>query len=618
MRMSCHWAVLGMALGLASCSPTHPLSHTEATEFLDRYTAALATADTSEIYPFWSRRSLTRPGFDYMHVWIGAAIPLADWPRFLQEGGFRAVLDSVRSVDDYRILECHWRQDPAASPEPAAPPRRMRYYLVPEGGEWRLINPIDLLTTDWNTHESECFIFHHAPDVPIADHRPEIRLMDSWCHALQESLGLGETEKLHYYHGRTPIECGELISFPPQYGYCVQPYPHRPSAPQWYDVLIASSFTSFHEAVHLMAVRAGLYTICAGLDEGLAVALGGGTLYAPALAEVRARQFLDAGRVPPMRELWLDDARFMQTAGISYHASGSFVRFLIDRFGFEALRTFWTGALETQDLAGACEHAYGATLDALDARWRRHLQASPVPRVQYSAPVSARRILSLEDPAGDDRGDGDYSYPTAPGFTPGMCDLTGFEVSCDEENAYFRLRFRDLPSVIAGPRPQLRYSAGALIAIRKGAANGRDLLSSAEGLRFPADGGCDLMIRIGFAVTVLNAARQIVFSTLESVEELLDTADGSMAFALPCELIGVPDEDWRFFVGTGIERATPADISYAGFVGARAQAQPFAPGGGEAGSAPSHPFFDVLLPEEVDQEAVLRGASQTGELKLVP
>lgn len=57
-----------------------------------------------------------------------------------------------------------------------------------------------------------------------------------------------------------------------------------------------------------------------------------------------------------------------------------------------------------------------------------------------AADVGQERIVwEADDPEGDDHGPGTYVYPTNPAFAPfaGIFDLTGFKVSCDDENVYF-------------------------------------------------------------------------------------------------------------------------------------------------------------------------------------
>jgi alpha-amylase/alpha-mannosidase (GH57 family) len=48
-------------------------------------------------------------------------------------------------------------------------------------------------------------------------------------------------------------------------------------------------------------------------------------------------------------------------------------------------------------------------------------------------------LLEISDPAGDDHGPGIYTYPTDRVFLPGVFDLTGLVVGCDDEDVIFRV-----------------------------------------------------------------------------------------------------------------------------------------------------------------------------------
>jgi alpha-amylase/alpha-mannosidase (GH57 family) len=59
-----------------------------------------------------------------------------------------------------------------------------------------------------------------------------------------------------------------------------------------------------------------------------------------------------------------------------------------------------------------------------------------VPDLGLSTPV-----LTIEDPEGDDKGPGTYTYPTDPVFPKGAYDLKTFEVAYDEKNVLFKFTF---------------------------------------------------------------------------------------------------------------------------------------------------------------------------------
>jgi carbohydrate-binding DOMON domain-containing protein len=53
-------------------------------------------------------------------------------------------------------------------------------------------------------------------------------------------------------------------------------------------------------------------------------------------------------------------------------------------------------------------------------------------------------VFSASDPVGDDRGTGNYTYPTNAVFKPGVFDLTGFAVMRNSTHIAFAVFLRDL------------------------------------------------------------------------------------------------------------------------------------------------------------------------------
>ncbi len=65
--------------------------------------------------------------------------------------------------------------------------------------------------------------------------------------------------------------------------------------------------------------------------------------------------------------------------------------------------------------------------------------------IPCSAGAKTKVLLEVEDPAGDDAGDGDYLYPTDEAFGGGgEADLTHFKIEQDDHTVRFTLTFRDL------------------------------------------------------------------------------------------------------------------------------------------------------------------------------
>lgn len=86
-----------------------------------------------------------------------------------------------------------------------------------------------------------------------------------------------------------------------------------------------------------------------------------------------ARQYDVAGRIPPLTSLFRSSAFFSFDSNVTYSCAGSFVRYLIDKYGLSALKAYFASATfddapsitESRFLA-----AYGRTLTALWEEWR--------------------------------------------------------------------------------------------------------------------------------------------------------------------------------------------------------------------------------------------------------
>lgn len=127
-----------------------------------------------------------------------------------------------------------------------------------------------------------------------------------------------------------------------------------------------------HELVHVIAAPYGLplagISASPGLVEGLAMAVewdwGNRTLHRYAAA-MRA-----AGAAADVRRL-MDPLGFVsQTSAVGYVTAGSFVRFLIDRYGMESVLRVYGAA--------SYGEAFGKDLDALATEWERFLAGEPV------------------------------------------------------------------------------------------------------------------------------------------------------------------------------------------------------------------------------------------------
>jgi carbohydrate-binding DOMON domain-containing protein len=99
-------------------------------------------------------------------------------------------------------------------------------------------------------------------------------------------------------------------------------------------------------------------------------------------------------------------------------------------------------SLSPGDLAYLVVAAYrdGSLVDYSSRVGMTHLVQVP----RLTVPAGAKVILEIEDPVGDDKGPGDYSYPLNPVFREGVFDITLFRVVDAGSFIRFETQVRDL------------------------------------------------------------------------------------------------------------------------------------------------------------------------------
>jgi len=165
-------------------------------------------------------------------------------------------------------------------------------------------------------------------------------------------------------------------------------------------------------------------------------------------------------------------------------------------------------------------------------------------------------LVDADDPAGDDTGDGGYTYPTGPHFRPGILDLTHVRVTYDSTSVYFRLAFRDL--VQPGWRPEYGFQLTfATIAINTGCTDviHREAVGRNSGWTLPREYAADRFVHVGGGLRVENENGDVLAEFIPSGTEfpLGDAAHKEVSFALPRDLLPCPPEMWRLAVLVGAQ-----------------------------------------------------------------
>jgi glycogen debranching enzyme len=208
----------------------------------------------------------------------------------------------------------------------------------------------------------------------------------------------------------------------------------------------------------------------------------------------------------------------------------------------------------------------------------------------------AKILYDVSDPEGDDNGDGAYTYPKTVNLKPGSLDITHFSVSTDEKNLYFKLQFKNLSNPGWHPEYgfQLTYAA---IAIDKGVNGSKQAgmnsnYTFTDGFRFQS------LIYVGGGFRVVNDSGKILAEYLPASgdeKSPLGNANAKIVeFSLPIELLGKPDNSWRYAVLIGCQD----DHGGAGigeFRSIEAETKEWT-GGGKKNPNDSN-VYDLILPE---------------------
>jgi len=299
---------------------------------------------------------------------------------------------------------------------------------------------------------------------------------------------------------------------------------------------------------------------------------------------------------------------FLRSSYITYQESGSFIRYLIDTYGIDKLKNFnISGDLDAQSMK-----VYDASLDDLEEKWKEYLREIDLPQIGFSIPDKAELVFSMTDPENDDEGDGDYKYPSNEKYVKGCFDLTKFEVFKDKGSVYFRIGLQKLIEPVSNRPGGARFIPAIVIAINKGDKNERQLYKYTNEVELTD--GYDLKINVGFGINISNSLGKIFISTGDFYDEMANLKSNTFTFSLPIELVGEPEDEWKYFVGVGL--TNEPTFNFSGLIPVFKNTPGLISGGNYDYSNPA--FIDILLSEKINQTEILSNYdSQSGKLASV-
>jgi carbohydrate-binding DOMON domain-containing protein len=308
----------------------------------------------------------------------------------------------------------------------------------------------------------------------------------------------------------------------------------------------------------------------------------------------------------------LDESGFWSAEDMndSYGEAASFTGFLLDRYGVDAYKALYRFRdVGTDTLEAVIEKMSGEKIPQLEIAWKDWLLRFDVPTIEPGIAVRATEIFRMEDPSGDDTGDGSYVYPLGPSYRPGMFDLTGFSVLSDEKKLYFELSYRELAegSDSTGWGFEGTFTR---IAVDRGGSGEEGAFSQSFNWSANATlaGHWDALIDIGDCGVEMVESGRIAASLKRAPagRGIGYAAQNRICFSIPCSEPETVRRRWRYavLVGGCAECGKHFRDWVGEFLPVGEHASEQTGGGGSAdGSGPN--VYDVLLPAGQDQAKLL-------------
>ncbi|NIN00148.1 MAG: hypothetical protein GTO24_19355 [candidate division Zixibacteria bacterium] len=580
----------------------NPLSdQLSAEQSFEAYVEALQEGRQEEAKDFWNKEETQRHK-TYDWQWAYLIYRMLD-PRHLN---YR--ITRTEATEDYVVLEVEWYYREGK----AGPIQEDVRYFVRQEGKMVGANPIFVYTRDWLQQESKHFVYHYKQeeDRPVGALLEE---MDQFYEKTVDLLGVSYQDKIDYFTSDSIEEVGRLFGMEPSLARS-QPING-----------VVASIQRFvpHEVVHIISHRllpTDEKTVPPEyLSEGLAYYLGGASFFSPELLLSWAKKKLEADGNVSLDSLMLNPWRFGKNEGAGLAAS--FAKFLMETKGSWGFKQLLASGARYGEQRQALEELYGRTVNELQAEWKEFVMSLPLPGVEIVDFPPAKETFYMEDPAGDDKGDGDYLYPKNERALPALFDLIGFEVSSDDALIYFRLRFGNLNDEKISSDEAFNGTF-AVVAIdqddRKSSGNTKLFFENGN-VGFSASDAYEFVIEMsnaGVLVYDQDWVWHLLF--LEASSQKNHLRGNEISFAIPQEIVGAPNSDWKYQVLTGGQKGGHKDAAYGVGKFMKVGQQPTQQqGGGGTDTDFSPDIYDILNLQGTNQVEILSSYDVTKKKKAI-
>ncbi len=591
-----------MLLFLGSCSSIQSSDKIEeAKACLENYVNALRSGDEEKAKEYWNKKEKEE-------------YEVYDW-RF-KDMIFKKIniqrlnckIRKAEEKEDYVVMHVEWHDSSDTS---HAVQKDVRYFVREDGGMVGA-NPIFVLARDWLTSESKHFVYHYrrGEDEPSEELLSE---MDDFYQDIVDFLKVDYQDRIDYYRCDSADEVGTLFGLEGSLARS--------------DMIngVVAGVQDFvpHEIVHVIS-----YSILPEhekklppdyLNEGLAYLLGGATFFAPDLMLSWAKRRITEDEKISLNTLIHDPFGYGSNDGAGLMSS--LVRYLIETYGLSEFKQLYGLGRAPKEQRQNLEKVYRRRIEELDAGWKGFVLSLSLPEIKVGVNLEGEEIFHTSDPAGDDIGDGSYSYPENERAVPGMFDLINFGMSKDDEFVYFELEFFDLTDTQIKSDQGFNGTFAAIVVdtdnpeksgnTRLFFDNGSFLLSEKDAYEFAIE-----VSNAGVLVYHQDWVWQLLF--LKALSEESHIQDNKFTFAIPQTIIGSSDSNWKIQVVTGGQWGGYKNAAYGvgSFMRAEKRVKEDERDGG-TDNAFNPNIYDILAPQGLDQTKILGNYSKDEKKKVV-
>jgi tetratricopeptide (TPR) repeat protein len=555
----------------------------------EEYMKAVREGDREKAGGYWSEETRRRyRAFDWM-------LP-AD---------FEEAIDFAR--DNYWALADVQKHEDFVELSFVCSARKRTYCVIPRRERFVLANSVDIFSRGWRTRETKtllCYYEKGRGPSPL-----QLKRLDEFCRKISSDLDVTLDRKIDYYKCDSGEKVGQLFGYGLSTGW----------AKIEHCAVAAVNWTSFHEIAHVFLGQLSRKKPSSFIMDG-AASYFGGTSMATTEVQLSWTQSLvlykqDLPIVDIIQEKGFWSAEDMNDP---YAESSSFVGFLIAKYGIDKFKDLYGYRDRTEDFQAEIKRIYGENVTDLEHEWRDWLRRLVLPQIELGVPNTAKVVFQMQDPAYDDTGDGDYSYPLASKYKSGIFDLTEFVVREDQGRVYFELKYRTLTEWDHNSEWGYGGTFSSIAIERRGQESGR-LGPYAQAT---VSGKVDCSIDVSDCGIVVWSDGRIVGLLKRNPygKKLGDPETGIIAFSIPKDWIGKPAKTWRYAVAVGGRDDGSKhfrDIA-GGFLKVGKVASD-STGGGGTDTRFNPNIYDILLPAAYNQARILGGYDvTTGKRVCVP